>query len=211
VVVRRLRYVVSDAVMAAVLAFAALWPHGAIGLLDGLAFGLMVEGGFLMMQGTLVDIATRLKKRPPVWLIVLIVAGVVLFSGEAMGVLRVAWNRGMVVFIPLLVSIAQRGSSLWHMPDKSREEKIAARALIANRITTALVLFGLLTAAMLIGTALPGYHDALTGPAMFLGAGALYFAIAAFDAWRVRGRKFAETPTVLFRFDPLHITYLDPL
>lgn len=207
---RRLRYSISDAVMAAVLAFAAFSPH-AVGLHDPLAFGLMVEGGFLMAQGTLVDIATRLKKRPPVWLIVIIVAGVVLFSSEALGVLQMAWSRGMAVFLPLLVSLAQRGSSLWHMPDKSRDEKIAARALIANRITTALVLFALLTAAMLAGTAFHDYYELLTGPAMFLGAGALYFAIAAFDAWRVRGPKFAETPTVLFRFDPLHITYLDPL
>ena len=207
---RRLRYAVSDAVMAAVLAFAAFSPHAA-GLHDTLAFGLMVEGGFLMTQGTLVDIATRLKKRPPVWLIVIIVAGVVLFSGEAMGVLRIAWHRGMVVFIPLLVSLAQRGSSLWHMPDKSRDEKIAARALIANRITTALGLFGLLTVGAVAGTMFHEYFDLLTGRPMILGAGALYFAVAAFDAWRVRGQKFAEKPTVLFRFDPMHITYLDPL
>lgn len=206
---RRLRYVVPDAVMAA-LAFAAFTDH-AVGFHDALAFGLMVEGGFLMMQGTLVDIATRLKKRPPVWLIVIIVAGVVLLSGEALTLLQMAWSGGMVVFLPLLVSVAQRGSSLWHMPDKSRNEKIAARALIANRITTGLVLFGLLTVAAVAGTMFHDYFDLLTGRPMILGAGALYFAVAAFDAWRVRGQKFAEKPTVLFRFDPLHITYLDPL
>ena len=207
---RRLAAAVPDALIAALLLFAALSPHAAP-LLDGLAFGLIVEGGFLLMQGTLVDIATRLKKRPPVWLIVIIVAGVALFSQEALGVLRMAWGRGMAVFLPLLVSIAQRGSALWHMPDKSREQKIAARALIANRITTALVLFGLVTAAMVAGTMFHDYYDVLTGAATILGAGALYFAVAAFDNWRVRGKKFAEKPTVLFRFDPMHINYLDPL
>lgn len=207
---RRLRYVVSDALVAAVLAF-AVFSEYALGFHDELAFGLMVEGGFLLMQGTLVDIATRLRKRPPVWLIVLIVAGVVLLSGEAMSILRMAWSSGLAVFLPLLVSLAQRGSSLWHMPDKSRDEKIAARALIANRITTALALFGLLTAAAAVGVMFRDYFDLLTGRPMILAAAALYFAIAAFDAWRVRGRKFAEKPTVLFRFDPMHITYLDPL
>jgi len=55
------------------------------------------------------------------------------------------------------------------------------------------------------------------GPDLFNGnfpplvAGAIYFAVAAYDDWRVRGRRFAERPTVLFRFDPMNIEYLEPL
>lgn len=207
---RRLGRSIPDAVLALLL-LAALTPLAPHLPVDSLAFGLMVEGGFLMMQGTLVDIATRLRKRPPVWLIVLIVAGVVLFSREAMGMLRMAWSLGWAVFLPLLVSIAQRGSALWHMPDKTREEKIAARALIANRITTALVLFGLMTLALVASMMFPGFEEFFSSGAPILISGAIYFAVAAFDNWRVRGAKFAEKPTVLFRFDPLHITYLDPL
>jgi len=126
---------------------------------EELVFGLVAEGGFLMMQGTLVDIATRLKKRPPIWVIAVIVIGVALFSREAMDVLRAAWSRGMVVFIPLLLSLAERGAILWHLPARPRVEKIAARALISNRITTGLALFALLTLAMLLGVMFHGAFE----------------------------------------------------
>lgn len=198
----RFAFPVPDAVMAAILGAAAALPLGFHQAQDELGFALLVEGGFLMMQGTLVDIATRLRKRPPLWAVALIVAAVVLFSGEAMDVLRLAWRRGTVVFIPLLLSLAERAAVLWRMPGRPTIEKIAARALISNRITTALVLLALLTVAMLLG---------FTGSAITLAAGSIYFAIAAFDGWRVRGRKFAERPSVLFRFDPIGLKYLQPL
>lgn len=188
--------------MAAILGIAAAYPFIFGQVQDELGFGLMVEGGFLMMQGTLVDIATRLKKRPPVWAVALIVAAVVLLSDEARGVLGLAWQRGTVVFIPLLLSLGERATVLWRMPDRPTIEKIAARALISNRITTALALLALLTAAMLLG------HTSST---ITLAAGAIYFAVAAYDDWRVRGRKFAERPSVLFRFDPIGFKYLQPL
>lgn len=185
--------------MAAIFAVAATTDFFSLQR-DELIFVLMVEGGFLLMQGTLVDIATRLKKRPPIWAVALIVAAVVLFSGEALDVLRLAWQRGLVVFLPLLVSLGERATVLWRMPDRPTIEKIAARALISNRITTALVLFALMTAAMLLG-----FDEGA------LAAGAIYFAVAAFDDWRVRGRRFAERPSVLFRFDPIGLEYLQPL
>ncbi|MEK6371438.1 MAG: hypothetical protein AABO58_01965 [Acidobacteriota bacterium] len=195
----RFAFPIPDAVMAAIFAVAATTDFFSLQR-DELIFVLMVEGGFLLMQGTLVDIATRLKKRPPIWAVALIVAAVVLFSGEALDVLRLAWQRGLVVFLPLLVSLGERATVLWRMPDRPTIEKIAARALISNRITTALVLFALMTAAMLLG-----FDEGA------LAAGAIYFAVAAFDDWRVRGRRFAERPSVLFRFDPIGLEYLQPL
>jgi hypothetical protein len=197
----RFAFPIPDAVMAAIFALAAAFPYVFPELQDELGFSLMVEGGFLMMQGTLVDIATRLKKRPPVWVVALIVLAVVLLSDEARGVLGLAWQRGAVVFLPLLLSLGERATVLWRMPDRPTIEKIAARALISNRITTALVLLALLTAAMLLG---------FTG-VLALAAGAIYFAVAAYDDWRVHGRKFAEHPSVLFRFDPIGFKYLQPL
>jgi len=205
---------IPDALLAALLAFAALLdfltpeqlariPPMFVASRDQLFFLLIVEGGFLMMQGTLVDIATRLKKRPPVWVIPIIIALVAVFSGHSFEILRFAWALGAAVFIPLLLSLLERGAVLWNMPNRTRIQKIAARALIANRITTGLALAGLMTLLMLTGVATDGWPP--------LAAGAIYFAVAAFDDWRVRGRKFAERPRVLFRFDPMHIDYLDSL
>ena len=217
----RFAFPVPDALMAVLLALAALtdflspeqlsrWPMGFLEARQELVFALIVEGGFLLMQGTLVDIATRLKKRPPVWAIALIVVGVVLFNREALDVLRMAWARGAIVFLPLLVSLAQRATILWHMPNRSHIEKIAARALVSNRITTGLALAGLVTVAMLLGAIWPDTFPPI-GNWQPLAAGAVYFAVAAYDDARVRGRKFAENPRVLFGWDPLGIKYLEAL
>jgi hypothetical protein len=181
-------------------------------LRDDLFFALIIEGGFLLAQGTLVDIATRLKKRPPIWVAALIVIAVMLFSEYTMDVIKMAWQRGSVIFVPLLVSIAERGTVLWRMPDRPRIEKIAARALIANRIATGLWLFGLVTAAMIVGVAFPNLYDFTTAGALpALIAGAVYFAVAAFDDWQVRGAKFAAQPRVLFRWDTIGIDSLEPV
>lgn len=177
---------------------------------DELFFALVVEGGFLLAQATLVDIATRLKKRPPLWAAVLIVAAVILFSQYSLEVVRLAWERGTLVFVPLLFSLAERGAVLWRMPGRPRIEKIAARALIANRIATGLALLALTVATMIAGMAF-GFHDVAESPLVPLLAGALYFAVAAFDDFRVRGRQFAERPRVLFGYDAIGITYLEPV
>ena len=205
----RFAFPVPDALMAAIFVLAAL-IDALHETREELVFALMVEGGFLLMQGTLVDIATRLKKRPPLWVIALIVVGVVLFSEHALDILRMAWQRGAIVFLPLLLSLAQRATILWHMPDRSRLEKMAARALIANRITTGLGLLALMTALMILGVVWPDVFGAF-GTWQPLLAGAIYFAVAAYDDARVRGRKFAENPRVLFRWDPMGIKYLEPL
>jgi hypothetical protein len=97
------------------------------------------------------------------------------------------------------------------MPNRSRIQKIAARALIGNRITTGLALFGLITIVMVIGVIFKLYEWSSLGAWPTFAAGAIYFGIAAFDDWRVRGKKFAEKPRVLFRFDPIGIDYLAPL
>ena len=218
----RFAFPVPDALLALIFALAALidfltpeqlahWPAGFIESRDELMLILMVEGGFLMMQGTLVDIATRLKKRPPIWLIPIILGAVVLFSGHSFEMLKMAWREGGVVFTPMLLSLAERGTMLWTMPDRSRIQKIAARALIANRITTALGIGGLATIAMLIAVATGRFDTLSLGSWPLMLIGAVYFTVAAFDDWRVRGPAFAEYPRVLFRFDPIGITYLDPM
>ena len=164
-----------------------------------------------MMQGTLVDIATRVRKRPPWWAVLLIAGGVLLFSNEAHAVLRMAWEQGMVVFIPLLFSLADRVAILWVIPRRPVVEKIAARALISNRMVTGLASVAVLALSFVAGMIFTRTFDFMTGSWMFLSLGAIYFAIAAIDDWRVRGRRFAEHPSVLFRYDILGIEYLEPV
>lgn len=201
---RRVAFPVPDAVLAVLYGVAALGDFVPHELKDALAFGLMVEGGFLLMQGTLVDVATRLKKRPPVWLIPIILGAILLFmGGSAWEVLKMAWERGMEVFIPLLLSLLQRGWILWQMPVRTRVQKIAARALTGNRIVTGI--------ALCVLTLIASFAFDSAGEWAVLAAGALYFGIAAYDDARVRRPKFAERPRVLFRYDVLHIDYLEPL
>lgn len=203
----------SFALLALIYAAAAFVPPAMFGTrapafgaaVEQLYLGLMFEGGFLMFQATLIDIATRLEKRPPLWAVLLIGAVLLPLSVGAMDVLRFAYDSGTVVLIPLLVSVVDRSMVMWHMPDRTRVEKIAARALIGNRIVTGLVLGGLLAVVVLADW----WPSDNVSP--FLVAGASYFAIAAYDEWRVRQPRFAERPRTLFRYDVLGIDYFAPL
>jgi hypothetical protein len=214
-----------DAIFAAVLAAASLTAVSADGLpamatlfmgphlYESLMFALMVEGGFLLLQGTVADIATRLEKRPPLWAVLLIAAGLILFSSEARQILTIAWAQGIGALIPLLLSLAQRFTMLWSMPSRSRIEKIAARALISNRIVTGIALCFISLILVMASTAF-GFNlgsFSAGGPAWTFAAGAVYFAIAAYDDWRVRRPAFEKRPKVLFRYEVLRIHHLDPL
>ncbi|HYC89619.1 MAG TPA: hypothetical protein VEO54_10450 [Thermoanaerobaculia bacterium] len=214
---RRFAFPLPDALLALLYAAAAAVdflppdrvaaiPPALLQAREGLVFALVVEGGFLLMQGMLVDIATSLRKRPAVWLIALIMAGLLLATaGPTAAVAKLAWDRGLLVFLPLLISLAERGYLLWSMPGRTPIQKIAARALVSNRLVTAV----LLVAAMIAGRIHHGYEIAGLWP--FLAAGAVYFAIAAYDDLRVRGKRFAAKPRVLFRYDALDIKDLRPL
>lgn len=198
---RRFAFPLPDALLALLYAAAAAYnffPR------EELVFALIIEGGFLLLQGMLVDIATSLRKRPPLWLIVVIMAGLlVATAGPTAALVKLAWDRGLLVFIPFLISLAERAYLLWTMPTRTPIEKIAARALISNRIITAVLLIAVLIAARI--------HHGQDFIRPILAAGAVYFAIAAFDGLRVRGKRFAAKPRVLFRYEPIEIKDLSPL
>ena len=124
--------------------------------------------------------------------------------------LRAAWLMGGAwVFLSLLLSLIERGAILRRMPERPLIEKIAARALISNRIVLALTLIGSFYAAIIIVVALtPREWPDQSWPVH--AAAAVYFAVAAFDDWRVRGRRFAGNPRALFGCEVLRIRQLDP-
>lgn len=214
----RVTHSLPDLILAALFALAAvaeLLPRNGVSpsilqSRNDLYFAMYVEAGFLILQVALVDTATRLDKQLPTDEIIAIVVGLTLFLGLPLEVLRAAWSMGIYVFVSLLLSLIERGAILRRMPERPRIEKIAARALISNRIITALTFLGSFVAAIIIVVALTPYEwPDESWPA--LAAGAIYFAIAAFDDWRVRGRRFAENPRVLFGCEVLRIRQLDPL
>ena len=207
-----------DALLAVIFAAVALvlWKPQLLGeaagpwlgtFIDELGFGLMVELGFLMFQGSLIDVATRLRKRPPIWVIPIAGAALLVFSPYTLGVIREARGRGLLVLIPLLVSIGSRFSVMWHMPGQSREQKIAARALISNRMATGLICLAVFAAeailTIIFGSMSEGWFA--------LACASFYFAIAAIDNWRVLRPGFARNPRTLWRWDILGIQYLEPL
>jgi hypothetical protein len=219
----RLAFPLPDALLALVFAFAATLefltpeqlarvPFWLGNLRQELFLVIMLEGGFLLAQATLVDIASRLKKRPPVWAILPILAAVVVLApGFGLDMIRMAWAQGSAVFVPMMLSLAERGTVLWRLPSRSAIEKIAARALIANRITTGLAVLGMVTIVMVASVVLKR-DGAIGQDSASLIAAAIYFGVAAYDDARVRTRRFAERPTVLFRWDTMGgVDRLDPL
>lgn len=216
--VRRAAHSLPDAILALLFALAAaaavlphgVFPHTILKSRNQFYFAMYVEAGFLILQVALVDWTTRLDKPIPTGMFIAVVVALTLFLGLPLEVLRAAWSMGLGVFVSLLLSLIERGAILRRMPERPRIEKIAARALISNRIITAATLVGSFVAAIVIVVALTPYEwPDESWPA--LAAGALYFAIAAFDDWRVRGRRFAERPRVLFGCEVLRIRQLEPM
>src|SRR5687768_12757690 len=60
------------------------------GVQEELGLAMMIEGGFALLSATLVDIATRVRKRPPLWAVILIAVVVFVFYG-GLDVLKQAW------------------------------------------------------------------------------------------------------------------------
>lgn len=214
----RVTHSLPDLILASLFALAAaaeLLPENAISrtILENrndLYFAMYVEAGFLILQVALVDMATRLNKQLPTNAIIGIVIALTCLLGLPLEVLRAAWSMGIYVFVSMLLSLIERGAILRRMPELPRIEKIAARALISNRIIVALTFLGSFFAAIIIVVALTPYEwPDESWPQ--LTAGAIYFAIAAFDGWRVRGRRFAENPRVLFGYEVLSLRQLDPI
>lgn len=210
-----------EAVMAALFAAVALAPFLPPGLVSALAryegelmFALMAEGGFLFLQATVTDLATRLRKRLPWWAMIAVVGGLVFFTGT-FKIIHDAWAAGgWVILFPLLLSMFERVSIISYIPPRPDIEKIAARALVANRINAAILCLALFAGIVIASIMNPDLMDRVSAAAPIEPlalAGALYFATAAYDELRVRTRRFAKRPTVLFGFDPIHIEYLHPI
>jgi hypothetical protein len=191
-----------------------LWPERVSPTVrEGLTVVALTEVMFSLAQATLTDVATRLRKRPPWWVLLAIVLGLGLLYPETMTMLRGAFAEGWAVFVPFAWSVLERLRELWTMPEASRLEKMRRRALVGGRITIVLV-FGFAAVAVagvsyLLGWD-PGGADLLGRTAGWWLAAA--FAVAAADIVRVHLPSFARRPRALLHFmDPLGVEYLEPV
>ena len=172
----------------------------------------VVEGVFCIAQGTLTDIATRLRKPPPAWSVPIILVGLAMVFPEARAVVSMAQELGWAALLGIAWSGAERLRELWTMPRASRLEKLRRRALVGGRLSLLLLFAGAGTALM-IGSYL---HDSDNGGgrvvaqhlAWFVAA---YFSLTTIDVVRVHRAAFARCPRTLLRFDPLGVEYLAPL
>lgn len=195
----------------AFLAAAALPERVGPRMRETMYFVVIVEVLFCTGQGTLTDIATRLRKPPPWWLGLLILGGLLLFNMQVLGLTAgLVREGGWLVALPFLWSLVERGRELWTMPRASRLEKLRRRALVSGRISLVLVGGGVAIAAMAASYLVDDVDGGFPFVERNAGWGlAALFGLAAFDVWRVHRPAFAGRPRALFgAFDPLRVTDL---
>ncbi len=174
---------------------------------------LIIEGGMLMANATLIDLASRLKKPPPWWLAIIILAGVIFMSPGGMTTLQMAWLGGAWFFLPTLWSMFERIREMWTLPKASTLEKIRRRTLTFDRLYTGLLLAG---CCVVVGIylaiknegSMPIDIQSSMAPWFLLGM----YGISSFNVWRVYQNNFAKSKSSLFPFiDQEQNTYLGDL
>lgn len=184
-------------------------PHA---VRDAVQLVALLELLLCLGQGTLTDIATRLRRRPPWWAALPVAGLVVWVSPEVLPLTRAMFAQGWPVFLPFLWSLLERLRELWTMPTASRLEKMRRRALVGGRIALVLIGGGLATAVAGISYLIDeqlGFTWVASHAAW--GVAAFFFAAAA-DVVRVHRPAFARRPRALVPgLDPLGVTYLEPL
>jgi hypothetical protein len=180
---------------------------------QALEFGVMADGATLMLSATLIDVASRLQRAPPWWLVPIIVTGLFLAYPEAWQMLTMGWSLGIWCFLPFAWSILERLREMWTLPRASRIEKIRRRTLTFDRLYTALVLGGLWIGAGLLwllvfGAGLEAIFDTSRLEWLLLA----FYAINVGNVIRVHRPAFQQRPRSLLPWiDGDQASYLDPL
>jgi hypothetical protein len=180
---------------------------------EAIYVALVAEGASLMFFCTLVDIATRVRKRPPWWVIVLIVGGVFLMYPEMIDMLVMVFEFGLWIFLPLAWSLFERIRELWSLPGAPDAEKIRRRTLTFDRLWVGIVIVGA-TVLVAIGLVLASEEGmgVLAEPVLPIIVALAFYGVAAFNAWRVHQPAFTRKPTSLVPWlDRGDGTYLSPL
>lgn len=175
---------------------------------------VMTEAATLMFMCTLVDVASRLRRPPPWWAGVLGCGALLALYPEVPQLVLAALREGLWVALPFAWSVLERLRELWTLPASPKLEKLRRRALVFGRLLSGLVLAGsfvLLSLIEHLTIAPDGIAGGLLEGLMpwFV---AVFFGLAAFDAWRVHRPAFERQPRNLWpRFDGGQTASLDPL
>jgi hypothetical protein len=164
----------------------------------------------------LVEVASRRRTPPTLWVGLLTVATLLVFFPTVLMLAKWSWHGGVWMFLAFLWSMVERFRQLWTLPRASRLEKLRTRALAFDRFQTGLsgyfvMFFILLGSLMLSDDPDFPYHAAEMVIPIFL---ALFFAITCIDEIRVHGEGFVRSPRRLWakpgRPDPT-LTEMKPI
>ena len=174
---------------------------------------LLADGATLLAFSSLIDVASRLKKPMKWWLALPLGAGILALNKEVLDALGLVWSQGFVVFIPFAWTLFDRIRQLWTLPLASPMEKIRRRTMTFDRLYVGLCFMAAWIVCVLAGV-LTGFAaiEDFTGSRALIVMGTGFYAIAAFNAWRVYQAAFSRRPrSLLPYFDGGQVTSLDPL
>ncbi len=170
---------------------------------NSLLYVVIADGATLMMSGTLIDIASRLKRPPPWWLLPIAVAAILLLYPEVTQLLQNFWQLGGWVFLPFAWSIFERVHEIWTLPSAMRLEKVRRRVLTFDRLYTGIVVGGGFIALMLASILILGFKTTIDGMSVYVFWPILvFYAINALNVLRVHRPRFSQSPRSLWpKFD----------
>jgi len=198
----------------ALVCWLLVWPDAGMWVNpDGLLFAAMADAATLMMSGTLIDIATRLKRAPPWWVAPLAIGGILLLYPESITILKESWNMGMWVFLPFAWSVLERVREIWTLPSASKLERIRRRVLTFDRLYTGLMVAALGLVTMMVMMFVIGIPaDVVLNPFSLLWAMLAFYGINAANVIRVHRPSFAKAAKSLWpRIDGGQGTDLSPI
>jgi hypothetical protein len=189
----------SVALTTTAILLAPQWPSikGLLPDEDTYGLGLMADGATLLASATLMDIASRLQRPPPWWIVPLAPIGLLLFAPDLVALLVQSWALGWLALLPLVWSIGEKLRELWTLPNALPIEKLRRRTLVFDRLYTALVL-GVGAVATALIASLVFAIDAVTLSPIAPWLIVAFYAINAGNAWRVHQVDFARRPSSLW-------------
>jgi hypothetical protein len=148
----------------------------------------------------LVEVASRRRQPPTLWVGLLTIAALLIFCPTVLMLAKWSWHGGVWVFLPFVWSMGERLRQLWTLPRANVLEKLRTRALAFDRFQTGfpgyIVMFLVLVASLMVSDDpdVPTRAAELAIPSFL----ALFFAIACIDEIRVHGDGFARSPRRLW-------------